>query len=78
MEDLYPLLAFLLGIALTLIVVKVYFDKTMYGGELFVDRSYKRPDIYLDLDRRYTNANELAKQRYILLRIRVVQSRSAE
>lgn len=78
MEDLYPLLAFLLGIALTLIVVKVYFDKTMYGGELFVDRSYKRPDIYLDLDRRYTNANELAKQRYVLLRIRVVQSRSAE
>lgn len=78
MEDLYPLLAFLLGIALTLIVVKVYFDKTMYGGELFVDRSYKRPDIYLDLDRRYTNANELAKQRYILLRIRVVRSRSAE
>lgn len=78
MEDLYPLVAFLLGIALTLVVERVYFNKTMYGGELFIDRAYKRPDIYLDLDRRYTNANELAKQRYILLRIRVVRSRSAE
>lgn len=78
MEELYPLVAFLVGIVLTLIAVKVYFNKTMYGGELFVDRSYKRPDIYLDLDRRYTNANELAKQRYILLRIRVIQSRSAD
>ena len=78
MDEIYTLLAFLVGIASTLVVLKLYSHKVMYGGELFVDRAYKRPDIYLDLDRRYSNANELAKQRYILLRIRVVRSRSAE
>ncbi len=71
-------LAFIVGVIVTLIVIRLYFHKTMYGGELFVDRSYKRPDIYLDLDRRYSDAVELTKQRYILLRIRVVRSRSAE
>lgn len=79
MEDgFYTLLAFILGVLITLAVVQLYFHHNMYGGELFVDRSYKRPDIYLDLDRKYSDANEIAKQRYILLRVTVVRSRSAD
>lgn len=79
MEDgFYTLLAFIVGVLITLAVVKLYFHRSMYGGELFVDRSCKRPDIYLDLDQKYSDANEIAKQRYILLRIKVIRSRSAD
>lgn len=71
--EIDTLLAFVVGIALTLIIVRLYFNRAMYGGELYVDRTYKRPDIYLDLDRRYANPADVAKQRYILLRVRTVR-----
>lgn len=67
------ILGFIFGALLCYVVVRVYSNRVLYGGELIVDRSYTRPEIYLELDRRYSSATEVSKQRYILLRVRIVR-----
>lgn len=74
MIDIKTLIGFIAGMLFTAVVVQLYFRRAMYGGELFVDRTYKRPDIYVEFDKRYSEPVEVAKQRYILLRVRVVRS----
>lgn len=71
-------LGFIFGALICYTIVRVYSNRVMYGGELIVDRSYTRPEIYLKLDRRYSSATEVSKQRYILLRVRTVRLPNAQ
>jgi hypothetical protein len=64
----------IIGIVVSIIVFYTYSSKQLYGGELFIDRGYVRPDIYLELDQRYERPVDVAKQRYILLKVRVIRS----
>lgn len=68
-------IGFLMGIGFSCIVLYIYLRRLMFGGDIFVDRTYDRPEIYLQLDRRYRDACEVAKQRYLLLRVKVVHNR---
>lgn len=74
-ENFNLILAFLLGFIIASIIIYTYLHIVGYGGILFVDRSYTRPDIYVELDNRFTSAADLAKHKITILKIRSIRSR---